>query len=163
MNEAVLGQARRSHERADILIVLLLIQAVTGLVGLLGLLVIGIVAGFPVVTLAGAIVLAGFVVPLALSIGVARGRRWARRAVTVYETLALISVGFNLVLALSPDVQIDLTLTGLLTIVVLPVAIIGLLNAPEPAKAGAPAAAPAYPARTAGSTPTGTALPAAGA
>ena len=160
MNDAASRHARRLRERADILIVLLLIQGIVGLVGLLGLLVIGIVAGFPVATPAGAVALAGFVVPLLLVAGVARGSGWVRRAVTIYETLALLSVFVNLVLALSPDVEMDLTLTGLLTGVVLPVAIIALLNPSEPAAVTA-STAPPCPTDRVTSTPAGPArLPA---
>lgn len=142
MHEPVSVHSERRPERADILIVLLLIQGIVGLVGLLGLLVIGVAAGFPVATPAGAVTLIGFVTPLLLSAGVARGGGWVRRAAIVYETLALLSVLVNLVLALSPDVEMDLTLTGLLTGVVLPVAIIGLLNPPEPAAVTASTAPP---------------------
>jgi hypothetical protein len=163
MNDSAEGHARRVCERDDLLVVLLLLQSVVGLVGLLGLLVIGIAAGFPVITLAGTIVLAGFVVPLVLSAGMARGRRWARRAATVYETLALVSVGINLLLALSPDVQMDLTLTGLLTSVALPAAIIGLLNAPQPAVVTAPDAVSVHPVRRPGQAGTRSAAPARGA
>lgn len=163
MNEPAGGLARWASERDDILIVLLLLQSVLGLVGLLGLLVIGIAAGFPVITLAGAIVLAGFAMPLVLSAGVARDRRWARRAAFVYETLALISVGLNLLLALSPEVQMELTLTGLLAGVVLPVAIVGLLNAPQPATATTPAAVSVRPGGATGAAVTRTAMPASGA
>jgi hypothetical protein len=59
MNEPEAGHARRVRERDDVVIVLLLLQSVVGLVGLLGLLVIGIAAGFPVITPAGAIVWPG--------------------------------------------------------------------------------------------------------
>jgi hypothetical protein len=135
---------RRLRERTDVAVVLLLLQATLGLLSLLGLIVVAFL--FPVVSPAGVMVLIGFLLPLVCAIGLARGWRWARRAAFVYQVVALGSVCINLLIDLIPQVQMELTLSGLATGVVLPVGLIALLRTPAVERVPERQALPAFPA-----------------
>jgi hypothetical protein len=123
---------RRPRERAEVAAVLLLMQSVFGLLSLLGMLVMA--ALFPVLTPAGLLVAAGFMVPLLGAIGVARGWRWARRIALIWQGITLFGLFVNLLLALLPSVQMELTLTGIITGLLLPVSVIALLRSESKAQ-----------------------------
>jgi hypothetical protein len=131
MGSAAATPDQRKRELSNIAVVLLLVQAVFALVGAAGMVAIGLTAGFPVATPAGLIVVLNVVAPAVLAVGVARGRGWAWRGAIVFESLTLLTLFINLLLVLLPQVQMELTLTGLLSGAALPVAVIGLLRAAE--------------------------------
>jgi hypothetical protein len=133
----------RSREAQDVAVVLLLLQSVLGLLSFLGLAVLAFL--FPVLTPAGLIVLLGFAMPLACAVGVARGWRWARRAAVVFQAVTLFSVCANLLVDLIPPVQMELTLTGLLSGFALPVSLIALLRSPAAARVPERRPSPAFP------------------
>jgi hypothetical protein len=133
----------RSREAQDVAVVLLLLQAVLGLLSFLGLVAVAFL--FPVLTPAGLIVLLGFALPLACAVGVARGWRWARRGAVIFQAVTLVSVGANLLIDLIPPVQMELTLSGLLSSFALPVSLIVLLRSPAVAPVPERRPSPAFP------------------
>lgn len=133
MNARVDGEGRRARERADVAIVLLLLQSAFGLLGLLAM--VALASIFPIVSPVGLLYVAGFLVPLIGAIGAARGWHWARRVAMAYQVLTLLGLAINLLLDYLPPVQVELTLSGLLTGALLPVALIVLLRGPLPERA----------------------------
>jgi hypothetical protein len=112
----------------DVAFVLLLLQTAFGLVAILGTIVFAIaLGGLPV--LAGAILLglAGPALTLTLAIGVARFRRWARRATIIYQALLLLGILIRLVIGR----EFAFGLAPLVSGVVLPAAILALLLSPS--------------------------------
>jgi hypothetical protein len=150
-----------STGRHEVAFVLLVLQASAGILGALGLLVL---MGSPLHAVPA---LAGPAVQLVLAAFVVRERRWAWALVVAMEILFVYSFVANGALGLLPEVDLTLTLTGLLTRIALPIALIclAILALAAPAARGAPAvsAAPAdrgVPA--AGAVPAARAVPAAG-
>jgi hypothetical protein len=98
---------------------LLFTQAALGILATLGIVVIMhgwlVYAVFPLLHVALLIVVAS---------GVARGWRWTWWAAVVLETLSLTGYLVNLWLGLLPQIDVTLTLVGLLTSVGLPVAVL---------------------------------------
>src|SRR5215218_10692596 len=133
MHELTDSQRHRYAERMDVAFALMVVQATLGFVALAGLLVVAVVAGFPALTLPGLLVLLGALVPALLAAGIGRQQHWASSATIVYETALLVSVFLNRMLDALPQVQMNLTLTGLLTGVCLPVALIVLVRVPAAA------------------------------
>jgi hypothetical protein len=119
----------RSGERVDVAIALLLVQAALGLLALLGMIMLG--ALMPLVTPAGLLVALGLVVPSVAAAGLARGWRWARRTTIAWQVLVLVSFAFNLLLAALPQVQMEMTLSGILAGAALPIALIALVRVPR--------------------------------
>jgi hypothetical protein len=105
--------------RAAVGSVLLFIQAALGILATLGMVVIMhgrmVYAVFPMLHVALLLVIAS---------GVARGWRWTWWAAVVVESLSLTGYLVNLWLGLLPQVDVTLTLVGLLTTVGLPVAVL---------------------------------------
>jgi hypothetical protein len=110
----------RSSGRNDVGFVLLVLQASAGVLGALGL---GVVMGSPLHVVPALI---GPVAQVVLAFQVARGRRWAWAVVIAMETLFVYAFAANGVLTLVPQLQVTVTLTGLLMRVALPVALIVL-------------------------------------
>src|SRR5687767_1259506 len=110
----------RSSGRNDVGFVLLVLQAAAGVLGALGL---GVVMGSPLHVVPALI---GPVAQVVLAFQVARGRRWAWAVVIAMETVFVYAFAANGVLALVPQLQVTVTLTGLLMRVALPVALIVL-------------------------------------
>jgi hypothetical protein len=119
--------------RGDVGFVLLMMQASAGLLGVLGLMVL---TGSPVVAV---VPLAGPVAQVTLAICVGRGRRWAWAVVIAMETLFVYAFVAGGLLGLSPPVDMTVTLTGLLTRLGLPVALIclGVLELAAPTRPSA--------------------------
>jgi len=108
-----------ADSRADVGYVLLLLQAGFEVLATLGMVVVmggnvayAIVPGLHAVAL---LLFASFV---------ARGHRWAWWTVAAVEGLTLAGFQLNLVVGLLPQVQVTLTLVGLLTTVALPLAVL---------------------------------------
>lgn len=158
---------------ADVVYVLLLLQAGFGLVAMLGGLLL---MGNPVYLLAPA---AKAVTLFVLAAKVASGRRWAWVAVLVLEGLGLIGFWLSLLGGLLPMLTRTVTLTGLLTEVAIPVVVVYFCArtlvdwrlapmsrggpAGQPAPAGIPAGWPApagWPVPAGSPTPAGPPLPA---
>jgi hypothetical protein len=106
--------------RGEVVFVLLLLQGTAGLLGALGVLAFMGNPVFLVVPLIGPLVqfvLAGFAL---------RGRRWAYRAVLVMEALFLLAFMVNGLFGMAAEVDMTITLTGLLTRLALPYVLIYL-------------------------------------
>ena len=118
MEQHITLTERCERERLDIVAVLLFLQGSFALLGVLGLLVLSAALGIPP---AGTILLAlsGPVLPL-LGAGVAAGWRWARRGAVIYEFVSLAGFAINFLLALLPQVQMEMGLVVLLTNAALP-------------------------------------------
>src|SRR5689334_12921335 len=102
---------------------LLTLQAGFGLVGALGVVVLmGFDPAYAVVPVAHSIAL------LLLSSYVGRRRRWALTVTIVLEGFALAAWVGQVLVGLLPQVDFTVTLTGLLTMLILPVAVV-LLSA----------------------------------
>lgn len=98
---------------------LLLVQAAFGLLATLGIVVL---MGFnPVYAVAPVLHATALLV---LGRCVARSRRWASATVVVLELLALCGWELQFVLGLLPQLDFTVTLTGLLTTVALPLAVL---------------------------------------
>jgi hypothetical protein len=136
--------ARHSREAADVAVVLLLLQSLLGLLSFLGLAVLAFL--FPALTPAGLAVLLGFLLPLACAVGVARGWRWARRGAVIFQAMTLLSLCVNFLIDVLPPVQMELTLSGLLSGFALPVSLIALLRSPATERVRGRRPAPALPA-----------------
>ncbi len=150
--------------RADVVYVLLLVQAAAGLLAMLGELVF--MGGSPLYALAP---VTKTLVLLVFAALVVRGRRGALVGVVALQLLALTGFALGAVAGLLPQLDFTPTLTGLLTGVVLPVAVtvlcVRLLIVPEPP--AAPVSAVGLPVPPAPGSPiapgaTTTAAPAAG-
>ena len=105
---------------ADVVFVLLLVQAAAELLAAVGELVLmgnPVYAVLPVVRAAVLAVLAARIV---------RGRRWAAVAAIVLEWLGLLGVLLGMLAGLLPGLAPSVTLTGLLTGVALPAGVIAL-------------------------------------
>ncbi|GHJ46069.1 hypothetical protein Cs7R123_34110 [Catellatospora sp. TT07R-123] len=117
--------------RADVVYVLLLVQAGAGLLGMLGELLF--MGGLPFYAIAP---LSRVVVTFVFAALVVRGRRGALTGVIVLQLLSLAGLVASLVLGAFPGIDFTPTLTGLLTGLVLPVLVtvlcVRLLIAPEP-------------------------------
>jgi hypothetical protein len=110
-----------TRDSADVLHVLLVIQAAAGLVAMLGQLVM--MGGSPLY-LAVPILKAAAL--LTLSAFLFRGRRWAAITLAVLEGVTLLGLAVNAALGALPVLDFTVTLTGLITGLVLPVAILAL-------------------------------------
>jgi hypothetical protein len=126
--------------RADVVYVLLLLQAGLGILAMFGtLLLMGGNPAYLVVPLLHAVLLSW------LATRVARRRRWAYKLVVALQMLSLIGYQVNLLVGLIPQVEVTINLVGLLTTVALPVAVlwqcVRLLGQPAPAKANGQVAA----------------------
>ena len=99
---------------------LLVLQASAGVLGALGL---GVVMASPLHAVPALI---GPVAQVVLAFAVARGRRWAWAVVIAMETVFVYAFAANGLLALVPQLQVTVTLTGLLMRLALPVALIVL-------------------------------------
>jgi len=109
-----------SGDSAEVVRVLLLVQAAAGLLASVGeLLLMGspLYAVFPIVKAAVLVVLANRIV---------RRRRRALTVTIVVQCLGLLGVWFGVLLGLLPGLAPSITLVGLLTGVALPVAVIVL-------------------------------------
>jgi len=106
--------------RADVGFVLLVLQASAGVLGALGL---GVVMASPLHAVPALI---GPVAQVVLAFAVARGRRCAWAVVIAMETVFVYAFAANGLLALVPQLQVTVTLTGLLMRLALPVALIVL-------------------------------------
>lgn len=132
---------RRIERRADVVFVLLCVQAALALLGMVGLVLL---MGNPLYLAGSLIKAAGLLV---LAVKIRRGRRWALVTTVVAEWLALLAVWVGALLGLLPGLTPTMTLTGLLTDVGLPVAIgwlcarlLSTAAAPDGASPGSPAA-----------------------
>ncbi|MBV1849717.1 hypothetical protein [Catellatospora tritici] len=117
--------------RADVVYVLLLVQAGAGLLGMLGELLF--MGGLPFYAIAP---LSRVIVTFMFAAMVVRGRRGALIGVLVLQALSLVGLVLSLVLGALPGVDFTPTLTGLLTGLLLPVLVtvqcVRLLATPEP-------------------------------
>jgi hypothetical protein len=104
----------------EVAFVLLVLQASAGLLGALG--VVALMAS-PVHAV---VALVGPVAQLTLAGFVARGRRWAWAVVVAMETVFVYALVLNGALGLVPQIDMTITLTGILTRLALPVALICL-------------------------------------
>jgi len=132
----------RSSGRNDVGFVLLVLQASAGVLGALGL---GVLMGSPLHVVP---VLIGPVLQVVLAVHVARGRRWAWAVVIAMETVFVYAFAANGVIGLVPQLQVTVTLTGLLMRLALPVALI-LLGVLEFARRSDPAGSAAVRAGSA--------------
>ena len=110
----------RRSGRDEVGFVLLVLQASAGVLGALGL---GVVMASPLHAVPALI---GPVAQVVLAFAVTRGRRWAWAVVIAMETVFVYAFAANGVLALAPQLQVTVTLTGLLTRLAVPVALIVL-------------------------------------
>jgi hypothetical protein len=115
--------------RGDVVYALLLVQVAAGLLACVGEMLLMATPLYGLVPVVKAVVL------LVIAGKVVRGRRWAIRVLIVVEWLGLVGVGLGWLLGLLPGLAPSITLTGLLTEVCLPIAVIVLarrLLAPPP-------------------------------
>jgi hypothetical protein len=105
---------------ADVIYVLLLVQAAAGLLASVGEALLMATPLYLVMPLAKAVAL------LVIAGRIVRGRRWAIVAAIVLEWLALLGVWLGTLVGLLPGLAPSMTLTGLLTQVALPIAVIVL-------------------------------------
>lgn len=110
----------RSSGRNDVGFVLLVLQASAGVLGAVGL---GVLMGSALQVVPALI---GPVAQVVLAVKVARGRRWAWAVVIAMETVFVYAFAANGVIGLVPQLQVTVTLTGLLMRLALPVALIVL-------------------------------------
>ncbi len=131
--------------RADVVYVLLLVQAGAGLLAMLGELVF--MGGSPLYALAP---VTKALVLLVFAALVVRGRRGALAGVVALQLLALTGFVLGAVAGMLPQLDFTPTLTGLLTGVALPVAVtvmcVRLLIVPEPTAVTGPDGGTAVPA-----------------
>ncbi len=124
-------RALRAGRAAEVACVLLLVQASLALLSSSILFILG-AAGIPVpLTQLGAIgmlVVAHPIFLVVLAWGVARGRRWARRAALIFESLVIAGALFNLALNAVPGVQTETAPLAIGTNLLLPAAIVALLK-----------------------------------
>jgi hypothetical protein len=113
-------RAGTERGRGDVGFVLLVLQASAGVLGAVGL---GVVMGSPLHVVPALI---GPVLQVVLAVQVARGRRWAWAVVIAMETVFVYALAANGVIGLVPQLQVTVTLTGLLMRLALPVALIVL-------------------------------------
>jgi hypothetical protein len=106
--------------RGEVGFVLLVLQASAGVLGALGL---GVLMASPLHVVPALI---GPVAQVVLAVHVARGRRWAWAVVIAMEAVFVYAFAANGVLALVPQLEVTVTLTGLLMRLALPVALIVL-------------------------------------
>ena len=110
----------RRTGRDEIGFVLLVLQASAGVLGAIG---VGVLMASPLHMVPALI---GPVLQVVLAVHVARGRRWAWAVTIAMETVFVYAFAANGVLALAPQLQVTVTLTGLLMRLALPVALIVL-------------------------------------
>lgn len=115
---------------ADVVYVLLLLQAAFGLLAVLGMvLIMGGNPAYAVVPLVKPVLL------MVLAGALVRGRRWARGGVIAIELLSLGSYSVNLLLGFLPELDITVNLVTVLTNCALPMAVIWLcagIRRPQP-------------------------------
>ena len=116
VGQHTVGQLTVGHS-ADVVFVLLCLQAGLGLLGMVGLMLL---MGSPLHAV-GSVLKAGALLWLAAK--VVRGRTWALVATMVVEWAGLVGVWLGALLGLLPGLTPAMTVTGLLTGVGLPVAI----------------------------------------
>lgn len=105
---------------ADVVYVLMLLQVGAGLLAAVGPVVVSGNPGYLLGPVVRAILL------LVLAAGIVRGRRWALVAAIVVEWVGLLGVLAGLLLGLTPQLVPSMTVTGLLTEIGIPVAVIWL-------------------------------------
>ena len=110
----------RFSGRGQVGFVLLVLQASAGVLGVLGVLVLtgSLVHALPP--------LIGPVLQVVLAAHVARGRRWAWAVTIAMETVFVYAFAANGLAALVPQLQLTVSVTGLLMRLGLPVALIVL-------------------------------------
>jgi hypothetical protein len=134
-----------SRGRRDVIAVLVLIEVAAGLLAALGQALFMASPLFLVVPVLKVVFL------LVVSARLARGRRWAVVTMLVVHTLAIVGFGFGLVLGATPWFTASVTLTGLLTGLGVPLAVlwlcVGLLRsgADRPALPAGPVAGSPWP------------------
>jgi hypothetical protein len=109
-----------SRGRRDVIAVLVLIEVAAGLLAALGQ------ALFMASPLFLAVPVLKTVLLLVVSNRLVRGRRWAVVTMLVAHTLAIVGFGFGLVLGATPWFTASVTLTGLLTGLGVPLAVLWL-------------------------------------
>jgi len=131
-----------SRGRRDVIAVLVLIEVAAGLLAALGQALLMASPLFLVVPVLKTVFL------LVVSARLVRGRRWAMVTMLVVHTLAIVGFGFGLVLGATPWFTASVTLTGLLTGLGVPLAVlwlcVGLLRS-GPALTAGPAAWSPWP------------------
>jgi hypothetical protein len=134
-----------SRGRRDVIAVLVLIEVAAGLLAALGQALLMASPLFLVVPVLKAVFL------LVVSGRLVRGRRWAVVTMLVVHTLAIVGFGFGLVLGATPWLTASVTLTGLLTGLGVPLAVlwlcVGLLRSgpDRPALPAGPVAGSPWP------------------
>jgi len=109
-----------SRGRRDVIAVLVLIEVAAGLLAALGQALFMASPVFLAVPVLKTVFL------LVVSNRLVRGRRWAVVTMLVVHTLALVGFGFGLVLGATPWFTASVTLTGLLTGLGVPLAVLWL-------------------------------------
>ncbi len=129
-----------SRGRRDVIAVLVLIEVAAGLLAALGQALFMASPLFLVVPVLKVVFL------LVVSARLVRGRRWAVVTMVVVHTLAIVGFGFGLVLGATPWFTASVTLTGLLTGLGVPLAVlwlcVGLLRSGPESPAGPVAGSP---------------------
>jgi hypothetical protein len=134
-----------SRGRRDVIAVLVLIEVAAGLLAALGQALLMASPLFLVVPVLKVVFL------LVVSGRLVRGRRWAVVTMLVVHTLAIVGFGFGLVLGATPWFTASVTLTGLLTGLGVPLAVlwlcVGLLRSgpDRPALPAGPVAGSPWP------------------
>lgn len=118
--------------RGDVGFVLLVLQASAGVLGAIG---VGVLMGSPLHMVPPLI---GPVLQVVLAAHVARSRRWAWAVTIAMETLFVYAFAVNGLAQLIPQLQVTVTMTGLLMRLALPVGLIvlGVLEFASPQRSG---------------------------